>query len=81
MKNNALKFINPVLALLLLLTVIGVTIYKFGPENLRGSEAMAQLHSVCGILFFLTGLIHLYFNWTWVRSNIFGIKKHKSSGK
>lgn len=78
MKVTALKFINSVLAILLLCTVTGVFLYKFGPTAWRGSEALAEFHEVCGLLFFCVGLIHLYYNWHWVKLNIFGKKSKKS---
>ncbi len=77
MKNNYLKFLNPILALLFILTLVAVGLYKFGPASLRGSEAMEEFHQFCGIIFFLVALLHVYFNWTWVKTNILGIKKHK----
>jgi len=77
MKNNFLKFINPVLAILFVLTIIAVGLYKYGPAAIRGSEAIGELHEFAGILFFLVALLHIYFNWGWIKTNIFGIKKHK----
>lgn len=81
MKNNALKFINPILATLLLLALICISLYEIGPQGIRGTEVIKELHAACGILFFLVGLIHLYLNWAWVRINIFGIKKHNHPKK
>ncbi|MDD2229961.1 MAG: hypothetical protein PHY48_11170 [Candidatus Cloacimonetes bacterium] len=79
MKNTALKFINPILAFLLLLTVTFVTLYKFGPAVIRYSESLGELHEFAGTLFVFVGLIHIYYNWSWVRTNILGKKgKHKS---
>ena len=74
MKNTALKFINPVLALLFTLTLLFVSLYKFGPSALRGSEAMGELHEFFGASFFFVALIHVYYNWGWIKFNIFGIK-------
>ncbi|MDD4310740.1 MAG: hypothetical protein PHO32_10190 [Candidatus Cloacimonetes bacterium] len=74
MKNTALKFINPILAILVLLTFIFVVLYKFGPLAWRGSETLAQLHAFSGSIFFFVALIHLYYNWGWVKVNIFGKK-------
>lgn len=79
MKQNALKFINPILALLFIATFVSVMLYNYGPEAWRGSESLGQMHRFSGILFFFIALIHLYFNWGWVKVNIFGIKPRKSS--
>ncbi len=79
MKNKALKFINPILALLLLLTFTFVALYKFGPLAWRGSESLGGLHEFSGAMFLFVALIHIYLNWSWIRSNILGKKpKHKS---
>lgn len=79
MKNTALKFINSILALLLVLVVLFVTLYKFGPSAMRGSETLGELHEFAGALFVFVGLIHIYYNWAWIRMNILGKKaKHKS---
>jgi len=79
MKNTALKFINPILAVLFLAVIITVGLYKFGPSAIKGSETLAELHEFAGILFFCVALIHLYFNWAWIKLNILGIKKKKKS--
>lgn len=81
MKNSALKFINPILAILLLLALIFISLYAIGPQGLRGNEIIKEFHAGCGILIFLLGLIHLYLNWSWVRVNIFGIKKQNHPKK
>ncbi len=77
MKNTALKFINPILATLFLLTIIVAGLYKFGPAAWRGTETLAVMHQLSGILFFFVALIHIYLNWAWIKTNIFGIKKKK----
>ena len=78
MKNTALKFINPILFILLLATFISMMLYKFGPESMRGSEDLGVIHTWAGTLFFIVGIIHLIYNWAWVRMNILGKrKKHK----
>lgn len=78
MKNTALKFINPILFILLLTTFIAMMLYKFGPESMRGSEDLGVIHTWAGMLFFIVGIIHLIYNWSWVRANILGKrKKHK----
>jgi len=78
MKNKALKFINPILFILFLVALIAMVLYKFGPEGVRNSEGVGELHEWAGILFFFVGVLHLIYNWGWVRMNIFGKKKaHK----
>jgi tellurite resistance protein TehA-like permease len=78
MKNTALKFINPILFMLVLTTFIAMLLSKFGPESMRGSEDLSVIHTWAGTLFFIVGTIHLIYNWGWVRTNIIGKrKKHK----
>ncbi|PKN72248.1 MAG: hypothetical protein CVU50_08160 [Candidatus Cloacimonetes bacterium HGW-Cloacimonetes-3] len=79
MKNTILKFINPILAIMFVLTFVFVALYKFGPLAWRGSESLGELHEFSGALFVFVALIHVYYNWSWIRLNIFGKKaKHKS---
>ncbi|MDP2173402.1 MAG: hypothetical protein Q8M98_03865 [Candidatus Cloacimonadaceae bacterium] len=77
MKNSALKIINPVLFGLFITTLVAMLLYRFGPNAMRGSETLASIHANAGLLFVTGGIIHLLFNWGWVRMNIFGIKKRK----
>ncbi len=71
MKNKALKFLNPILLLMFLVTMVAMVLYKIGP----GSETLGDIHQFAGILFAIVGLLHLYYNWGWVRSNILNKKK------
>ncbi|MDZ4182066.1 MAG: DUF4405 domain-containing protein [Candidatus Cloacimonadaceae bacterium] len=75
MKNSALKFINPVLFTLFIITMVSMLLYRYGPESMRWSETLGNIHQYAGALFFLCGIIHLFFNWGWVRMNIFGIRR------
>jgi len=79
MKNTALKFINPILAIFVLSTFVSMLLYKFGPMAWRGSESLAQLHTFSGVLFFFTACLHVYYNWSWIKANFLGKKsKHKA---
>ncbi|MBW6514119.1 MAG: hypothetical protein K0B87_05125 [Candidatus Syntrophosphaera sp.] len=73
MKNTALKFLNPILLLLFIIAAVAMLIYRLG----GGSELMGQIHAWAGILFFIVGILHLFYNWSWVRANI--LKKKKRS--
>jgi len=77
MKNTALKFINPILFIWLLTTFISMMLYRFGPSAMRGSEDLGTIHTWAGTLFFCLGIIHLYYNWSWVRTNILGKRKKR----
>jgi predicted ferric reductase len=78
MKNTALKFINPIMFILFVIALISMLLYRFGPESMRGSELLYTYHSFSGTLFFFVGIIHLIYNWSWVRSNFLKKKKHRS---
>ncbi len=71
MKVKALKIINPILLVLFLMTLISMLFYTLGSE----SYAMWHIHRWSGIVFFILGLIHLLFNWGWVRANFLKKKK------
>ncbi len=75
MKNKALKFINPILLILFLLVTVSMIISRLGWDK---TGNWWQLHYWSGMLFIFVGIIHLIYNWSWIRLNIFGKKKsHK----
>jgi protein-S-isoprenylcysteine O-methyltransferase Ste14 len=72
MKNKSLKFLNPILFVLLLLIVIGLIGYKA-----TDLDAWGKVHEICGIMFFILGIVHIYLNWNWVKANLIKKKNHK----
>lgn len=72
MNNKALKIINPILLLLVLLILVGLVIYKVTESNLG-----RELHEISGILFVAVGLLHLSINWGWVRATYLKKKNSK----
>lgn len=77
MKNKALKIINPILFALLLTVFLSMILYKFGPAHLKYSESMSDLHTYAGAMFFIVGIIHIYLNWFWIKTNLIGRPKKK----
>ncbi len=65
-KNNILKIINPIIALLLLCQV-GTALFR----GVLGHEAFEEIHETGGILLALGVLLHLILNWKWVKANYF----------
>ena len=63
MKTKALKILNPILLLLLLLVLIGLSGYL-----ITELDPWYKLHFISGILFLAGGLLHLILNWGWVRA-------------
>ena len=74
-KQSALKIVNICLFPAFLVAAVSMTIYRWGPENLRGTETVYQIHATSGILFFIFGIIHLILNLKWVASAYFKRKK------
>lgn len=73
MKIKLLKIINPILALLFLIMLATLIMFKL---SVGGSFAY-EAHETCGLLFFILGLVHIYLNWNWIKANIFRVKPKK----
>ena len=75
-KAGMLKILNPVLLLLATVQVITVIVLKTA-----GSEFIGELHEITGYVIGAGVVLHLYLNWTWIRTNFFAakIKTGKSS--
>lgn len=71
MKQSILKFLNPILFIFFTITAVAMVLYKMT----GGSETFGEIHEFAGIMFFLTGILHLYYNWGWVRANFLKKKK------
>lgn len=69
MRNSILKTLNPILAILFLNQILTGVLHDAIPK-----EAYEVLHEGGGILFALAAVLHLIFNWNWVKANFF--KKH-----
>ncbi len=69
-KNRALKVVNP---LMLLLLVVQAT---SGLLNERlGGELFEKIHVPGGLLLVALALTHLTLNWSWVQANFFSPSK------
>jgi len=62
-KNQALKFLNPALGMLVLSQAITSSLHDFFPK-----ELFEVIHGGGGILLVSGVALHLYFNWSWVRA-------------
>lgn len=65
-KKSALKFINVVIAVLILNQATTAAL-----SDLMGHEAFETLHATGGFLLFLGVIIHVILNWGWVKSTFF----------
>lgn len=72
MKIKALKIVNSILALLFILILISLIWYKT-----TDSGSAVEMHEICGLLFALFALVHIWLNRIWIKANIFHIKPAK----
>jgi len=73
---KALKIVNVLMFIAVLVTAIGMLLYKI-PGKLQYSESMADLHTTAGIIFFILAVLHIVLNWRWIKSQIFGVRTGK----
>ena len=74
-KQNLLMFLNIALVTVFLFVAISITLYRWGPESIRWSEGLHEIHETFGLIFIFVALVHLVLNWTWIRNTYF--KKRK----
>jgi cytochrome b561 len=74
-KGSWLKIINILLFIAFLGAAVGIILYQFGPESMRGSETVYQIHATSGIAFLILAVVHIVMNWKWIRNNILSGKK------
>lgn len=72
MKVKALKIVNPIMALLIILIIASLVMV-----NVFDIEFAKEMHEICGALFVILALVHIYLNWAWIKTHIFKIKPHK----
>lgn len=65
-KNSILKIVNPIIALLLLCQIF-TALFK----GALGRHAFEGIHTTCGLLLVVGGILHLVLNWNWVKTNYF----------
>ena len=65
-KSSTLKFLNPIIALLLLNQICTALF-----SDLLGKETFEAVHETGGILLAAGGIFHLVLNWNWVKANYF----------
>ncbi len=67
-KQYFLKFLNIILVIAFLLVAISIICYRWGPESIRWSEGLYEIHETFGLIFIFLALFHLVLNWTWIRN-------------
>lgn len=73
MKQSILKFLNPILLIFFIVTVVAMALYRLT----GGSETFGEIHEFAGIMFIIVGILHLFYNWGWVRTNFLKKKKKR----
>ena len=71
MKQSILKFLNPILFIFFIVTAVALALYKVT----GGHETYREIHQFAGIMFMIVGILHLFYNWGWVRTNFLKKKK------
>lgn len=76
-KVKILRWVNPVLFVLLLIqmTTVLIMFFQIGVPNL---QFVFQLHEYNGLLLVLTAFTHLILNWSWVRAMFFRTSQIRS---
>ena len=77
MNNKILKILNPLLFIALLVTIVAMVLYKVPGRYQYDSDSVGKIHEIAGIVFFILALLHIYLNWQWIKSQVFGIKPKK----
>ena len=69
-RNDMLKIVNPVLAVLLINQLFTALLHDLLPK-----EVFEVLHGGGGITLAVVATIHIILNWNWVKANF--LKKHQ----
>ena len=77
MNNKILKILNPLLFLAFVVTIVAMILYKVPGRFQYDADGVGKIHEIAGIVFFILALCHIYLNWQWIKSQIFGIKPNK----
>ncbi|HMA63550.1 MAG TPA: hypothetical protein VKO63_00085 [Chitinispirillaceae bacterium] len=68
--QNVLKIINPVLFVVFVVQLLTVVI-----QAILYASWVTTVHQVVGFLFFILVIMHIIFNWTWIKNNFFKKKQ------
>ncbi len=70
MKQSALKIINPILmiSLLIQLIAVGLMVSELAEGNKELGMLIFMAHKFNGMALVVIGLIHLIYNWNWVKA-------------
>jgi hypothetical protein len=69
-KASALKIVNPVLALVAATQVVTAVLFTFFSDSIPFGQ-VRTLHLITGYTLFGIIILHIYLNWTWIKSTFF----------
>ncbi|MDI3504276.1 MAG: hypothetical protein PWP64_1212 [Candidatus Cloacimonadota bacterium] len=75
-KNKTLRIIVPLMFIAILINQIAIYLYEIFGKS-QNNETLTEIHAFAGLCFIILAIIHLILNWSWVKSQVFGIKKTK----
>ncbi len=64
-----LKVVNIILIFSFIVTMATILLYRFIPSPLQGSEILFHLHSISGLVFGTSAIVHIVLNWKWFKSS------------
>jgi hypothetical protein len=71
-KVTALKVINLLLAVVAIVQLSTAVCLTFIPES---TERIVPIHMAVGFALFVLLLLHIFLNWSWIKSNFFKKKR------
>ncbi len=69
-KQKLLKIINPLLFLLIILQAVNIILLKTDPPSFA-----YMIHEWNGYVIMALVVIHVYLNWSWIKTNILTFRK------
>jgi hypothetical protein len=69
-KPSALKIVNPVLAAVAATQVVTAALFTFFSGSIPYGQ-VRTLHLIIGYVLFGIIILHIYLNWTWIKSTFF----------
>ena len=74
-KQKMLKIVNIFLILSFIVTALSLSLYKFIPSEIQGSEFLYETHEIAGMVMIILGILHFILNFNWVKAVYFKKKK------
>jgi hypothetical protein len=69
-KVTSLKLVNAILGIVALVQLVTVVTFAFFSESIP-FDRIKIVHITCGLTLLALIIVHIFLNWTWVKSNFF----------